>query len=220
MDQIELKVSPREVLGKKVRFLRRKGITPVHVFGHNVESLAVQTDTGQLQRVLAQAGKTSLINLTVDKSEKPRKVVVREIQKNPVSGELLHVDFYQVSMEEKITMEIPIVLVGEAPAAQSKDVIVTQELRTLDIECLPDDIPSRIEVDLSPLTEPDQEIRVKDIKLDTCIAVLNNPDVVVAKAATRKVEVEVEVAAPEAVTAPPTEEKPAEEEPKPKEKAG
>ncbi len=213
MNQIELQVSPRGVLGKKVRFLRRKGMTPVHLFGHNIESLALQTDTAGLQRILTQAGKTALINLTLDQSAKPRKVLVREVQREPVSGKLLHVDFYEVSMEEEIRMEIPIVLVGEAPALKLKENILSQELNTLDIECLPDCIPNRIEVDVSPLTEAGQEVRVKNITLDKGVKILNNPDVVIARVSVRKAEEEVRP--PEAVAAeaaaPEAEAKPAEE---------
>jgi large subunit ribosomal protein L25 len=216
MATIELKVNKREITGKKVRFLRGEGITPVHLFGHNVESLALQTETSQLQRVLTQAGKTKLIDLTLEKARKPRKVITREIQRNPLTGELLHVDFYEVSMEEKIRMEIPIVLVGESPALKIKDNILAHELHTLDIECLPDAIPSRIELDVSCLTEADQSIRVKDIVLGKEITVLNNPDVVAVRIGVRKIEEEVKP--PEAVEAeaaaaevPVTGEKPAEE---------
>lgn len=210
MNQIELKASDRAVLGKKVRFLRRQGIMPVHLFGHNVDSQALQTDSSSLQNVLAQAGKTRLINLTLEKDPKPRKVVVREIQKEPITGKLLHVDLYQVSMEEKITMEIPIVLVGESPALKAKDTILTQDLNSLDIECLPDAIPSRIEVDISRLTEAEQEIRVKDIQLGPGITILNNPEVVVVgtrMVAAEKVKApEAEAAVPEVIGVKPAEE--------------
>ncbi len=198
MTPIELKTKKRDVLGKKVRFLRREGLTPVHIFGHNIESLALQAETSLLQRVLTQAGKTKLIDLTVDRGRKPRKVITREIQKHPITRELLHVDFYEVSMEEKIRMEIPIILVGESPALKIKDNIMSKELDTLDIECLPDAIPSRIEVDISCLTEPEQAIRVKDIVLGKELTIVNNPDVVVVRISVRKVE---EVVAPVAEAA-------------------
>lgn len=185
MDQIELQATNREILGRKVRFLRRQGIIPVHLFGHNVESLALQCEAVQLQRVLAQAGKTRLINLKLDKAKRPRNVVVREIHRDPLNGELLHVDFYQVRMAEKIKVEIPIVLIGEAPALKSKDNTLFQELSNLTIECLPDQIPASVEVDLSSLTEAEQSIRVKDVILDKEITVLSDPELVVAKISAR-----------------------------------
>jgi len=213
MEHIELRVNSREVLGKKVRFLRRQGITPVHLFGHGIESAALQCNTGQLQHVLTQAGKTRLIGLRLDKAKKPRNVVVREIQRDPQTGELLHVDFYQVRMAEKIKVEVPIVLVGEAPALKDKGNMLMQELSRLTIECLPDEIPPTIELDLSPLTEAEQTIQVKDIMLGEGITVLDDPEYVVARISALPVEkveevvVEEEIEAPEAAPSPEEESK-------------
>jgi len=214
MDHIELSATPRDLLGRKVRFLRRQGITPTHLFGHNVESLALQCDTAQLMRVLAQTGQARLISLKLGKARKPRNVVVREIQRKPSTGELLHVDFYQVSMAEKIRVEVPIVPVGEAPALKSKEHFLMRELSSLSVECLPDEIPNSIELDLTSLTEAEQAIHVRDITLGKGITVLNHPEQLVVKIGTRPVEevVEEEVEAPAEARLPeekePTEESP------------
>ena len=189
MDQIELKVTNREILGKKVRFLRRQGITPTHIFGHGIKSLAVQCDTTELKRVMAEAGKTRLINLKLDNEKRPRTAVIREVQIEPRTGQSLHVDFYQVKMEEKVKVEVPIVLVGEAPALKSKDNMLLHELNTLEIDCLPAKIPNSIELDITSLTEPEQAIRVEDIELDKEITVLNEPEQIVARISLRHVEV-------------------------------
>lgn len=188
MDKIELKVANREILGKQVKHLRRQGITPVHVFGHGIESLALQCDTKELERVLSQAGQTRLVDLKLAREKKPRTVVVREFDRDWRRGELVHVDFYQVRMEEKIRLEIPVVLIGEAPALKSKTNMLDHALGTLTVECLPAKIPGSIEVDISYLAELDQAIRVKDIPLDKDITVLNNLDLVVAKISLRPVE--------------------------------
>ncbi len=201
MEQIELEVNHRETLGKKVRFLRRQGITPVHLFGHGIESVSLQCDTAQLRQVLAEAGHTRLINLQLANEKKPRTAVVREIQPGVRPGELLHVDFYQVKMEVAVKVEVPVVLIGEAPVLESKDNTVVQELDTLSVECLPAKIPESISIDLAPLTEPDQSIRVKDIELDNEITILNDPEVVLVRSARRRVEVVEEVAVAEEVEA-------------------
>jgi large subunit ribosomal protein L25 len=201
MDKIELKVVNREILGKKVKHLRRQGITPVHVFGHGIESLALQCDTKELERVLSQAGQTRLVNLKLAKEKKPRTVVVREFDRDWRRGQLVHVDFYQVRMEEKLRLEIPVVLIGEAPALKSKTNMLDHELGTLTVECLPAKIPNSFEVDISSLAELDQAIRVKDITLDKDITVLNNPDLVVAKISLRPVEKVEEKVVEEAVAA-------------------
>jgi large subunit ribosomal protein L25 len=201
MDKIELKVANREVLGKKVKHLRRQGITPVHLFGHGIESLALQCDTRELEQVLSQAGQTRLITLKLAKEKKPRTVVVREFDRDWRRGQLVHVDFYQVRMEEKIRLEVPVVLVGEAPALKSKANMLEHELGTLTVECLPAKIPDSLEVNISSLTEPDQSIRVKDVTLGEGITVLNNPDLVVAKISLRPVEKVEEKVVEEAVEA-------------------
>ena len=218
MDQIELDARNRELLGKKVRFLRRQGITPVHLFGHGIESKTLQCDTAELQQVLAEAGQTRLIGLKLDNEKRPRTAVVREVQIESQTDKLLHVDFYQVKMEEKVKVEVPVVLVGEAPALHLKENMLVRELNTLTVECLPAKIPTSAELDLSPLTEADQAMRVKDIELDEEVTVLNDPELVVARISIRHVEkveeavVEVEEEAVEAVEeAPSPEEGPKEE---------
>ena len=214
MDQIELEAAPREILGKKVRFLRRQGITPANLYGRGVESISLQCDTAKLIRVLVQAGQTKLIELKLSHEKRPRTVMVREMQREPGMGALLHVDFYQVQMAERVKVEVPIVLVGEAPALKSKENTLIHELNTLSVECLPAKIPANIELDLSVLTEPDQAIRVKDVELDEEVAVLNDPELVLVRISSRPLEKAEEVVAeaveaPEA--APPTAEKPKEQ---------
>jgi len=215
MKQTELVATTREVLGKKVRFLRRQGITPVHLFGHNVESVALQCDTAQLKSVLAQTGRTRLISLKVDEVKRPRNVVIREVQREPRTSELLHVDFYQVSMAEKIRVEVPIVSIGEAPALKSKDNFLLQELNSLSVECLPGEIPNRVDIDLTSLTEVGHAIHVSDITLDEGVSILTNPEQLVVRISVRHVvEVVEEVEeAGEEVEAPAEAQLPEEKEP-------
>ena len=195
MEQIELSAARRDVLGKKVRFLRRQGIMPVHVFGHGIESLALQCDTANLQRVLTQTGQTRIINLKIDGESTPRTVMVRETQQSILKGDLLHVDFYQVKMTEVIDVDVPIVLVGEAPALRNKENMLTQEFNTLSVQCLPANIPNSIEVDVTSLTEPDQAIRVRDIIPGEGVTILNDPEVMLARITVQREVEEV----PEAV---------------------
>jgi large subunit ribosomal protein L25 len=195
---MDLTAHTREIRGKKVKTLRRQGITPVHVFGHGIEPEALQCDTIDLQKVLAQAGSTGIVGLKIDKSRKKRNVMIREVQKEPRSGQLLHVDFYQIRMEEKLKVDVPIILTGEAPALKLKENFLSHELDSLSVECLPDDIPNHIEVDVSILEEADQSIYVEDIVLGKEITVLNNPDQLIAKINVRHVEREIEVEEAEA----------------------
>jgi large subunit ribosomal protein L25 len=197
---MELIANTRNIRGKKVRFLRRDGITPVHVFGHGIDPVAVQCDTIELQKILARAGKTSIIGLKLDKAKKLRNVMVREVQKEPRTGELLHVDLYQIRMEEKLKVAVPIKLVGEAPALKLKENFLSQELNTLTIDCLPDRIPNHIDVDLSGLAAADQTIHVQDVVLGEGITIMNHPEQLIVKISIRHIEKEIE-AAPAAAAA-------------------
>jgi large subunit ribosomal protein L25 len=216
MEDLTLQVAKRGVLGKKNRFLRRQGITPVHLFGHNIESQSLQCDTVQLKRIIAHAGATRLISLQIDGDKQPKSVFAREIQKDAVGKKLLHVDFYQVKKGEKMAVEVPIVLVGEAPAMKGKDRMLTHGITSLSIECLPDKVPPQIEVDISILEEVEQAITVKDIVLDPSITVEADPEQLVVKVTETFVEEEVaaeaEVEAPvgEAPEQPPAESVPEE----------
>ena len=192
MEKIELQAENRETLGKKVRFLRRQGVTPVHLFGHGIKSESLQCDTTLLRQVMAQAGKTNIINLKLDKGT-PRIVVVRHTQKDPQTGELLHVDFYQVRMDEKIQVEIPIILFGEPPALKLKENMIEQELHHLTVESLPDRTPPNVEIDVSSLAEKDQAIHVRDITLGEGVTILNDPEHIIVKVSRRHIETIEEV---------------------------
>lgn len=211
MEGLSLQASTRDVLGKKTRFLRRQGTTPTHLFGHGLESLALQCDTAKLQRLIARAGMTRLIALDVEGDKQPRSVFIREIQRDACNGELLHVDFYQVRRTEKIRVDVPIILVGEAPAMKEKGRILTHSLTSLSIECLPDKLPPQIEVDLSQLEEVGQGIYVRDIAFGPDITVFTDPDQMVVKVSEVRVEVEEVVAEAEVPAEEVAEEKPEEQ---------
>ena len=206
MAELILQAINRSVSGKKTRFLRRQGITPTHLFGHNLKSLALQCDTANLQRIVAQAGETRPVNLKIEGEKLPRMAFIREVQKNEITGQLLHVDFYQVKKTEKIKVDVPIVLVGEAPAMEEKGRTLTHGVTSLSIECLPGEVPPRIEVDLSHLEELEQPIHVRDIALSPDITVTTDPEQLVVKVSEARAVVE-EVIEEAAVTEEKVEEK-------------
>jgi large subunit ribosomal protein L25 len=200
MESIELETTRREMLGKEVRFLRRQGIMPVHLFGHGIESLALQCDATSLQHILSRAGQTRIINIKIHGERKPRPVVVRGVQREPVRGGLLHVDFFQVSMKERVKIDVPVILIGEAPILKSKDHMIVQEMNTLAVECLPASIPDSLELDVSSLSEPEQVLRVKDIEVDEDVTVQDDAEIVVVRVTLRQVaKIEEPVLAEEVV---------------------
>lgn len=181
MRKLELEVSKREIKGKKVRFLRRGGLIPCNIYGHGIDSMPVQVNSRLLSQVLSKAGGTDLITLKMKDSEVPGKVLIRDVQRNPMNGDPIHVDFYRVRMTEKLKAEVPLVFTGEAPAMKLKNVSLMHILTALHIEALPDDLPHNIEIDISGLAQAEDALHVKDIKISDKITVLTDPEQMIIK---------------------------------------
>lgn len=191
----ELEVRPREVLGKKVRALRRQGIIPGNIYGHNVASVAVQVPTEDLRHILRTSGRNDLVYLKLDGQE-ARPTFVRDIQRNPVTDAILHVDFLQISLKEKVRLEVPIHLTGTSPAVETFGGILVASLDRISVEALPTEVPSHIEIDVSVLETIDQSLHVRDLRLPQGVEVLTDPELVIAKVAPPAVE-KVEEVVPE-----------------------
>jgi large subunit ribosomal protein L25 len=191
--QIELAVEPRSTLGKKVKTLRRQGITPANIYGHGIPSEAVQVLTPDLARTIRAVGRNTMLQLHVAGEKKRRPVFVRSVQRDPITDEFLHIDFYQVSLKEKIRIEVPLVIVGEAPAVSVHQGILLQSVNVVTMEGLPGDLPPHLEVDVSGLEEIDDAVHLKDLEVSPDVTILAEPELVVAKvAAPRLVEEEEE----------------------------
>lgn len=176
----ELNVARREVLGKKVRRLRRQGLTPANIFGRALDSLAVQVSSDDLRHVLHSAGRNEIVYLRLDSGE-PRPTFVRDIQRHPLSDVILHVDFLQISLKDKVKLEVPLHLVGLAPAVDRHGGILVHGLDRVTVEALPAEVPSVIEVDVSGLEEIDQALHVSDLPVPEGVTILTDPEQVVAK---------------------------------------
>ncbi len=192
MNELMIQAKQRNVFGKKNKALRRQGQVPTHLFGHNVTSQALQCDAAALKKVVQHAGTTRLVNLNIEGENESRSVFIREIQRDVLGRQLLHVDFYQIKKGEKMHTEVPVVLVGEAPALKSKGRLLTHGISELSIECFPENVPPQVEVDISVLEEVDQEIFVKDIKLGDAVTILTEPDQLVVKVSEIYVKAEAE----------------------------
>src|SRR3989344_3130756 len=180
MEQVPLTAQKRTVLGRKVKQLRREGLIPAHVFGHKVKTTHVQVKATEFGKVFEKVGETGIIDLDVDKEKKP--VLVKNIQIHPVTDEPLHIDFYQVNLSEKVKVNVPLEITGESPAVEKKIGLLLTPISELEIEALPTDLPENIEVDISNLNEIDDEIKVKDLKVDRSkIEVLTDEELVVVQ---------------------------------------
>lgn len=181
MEEITLSAQPRTVIGKQVRRLRRSGVVPAVVYGHRTEPVALQIDERALRQVMQQAGGNQLIRLQVGDGATSRMVLIRDIQREPIKRRVLHVDLYEVIMTEKIRAEIPVAFVGASPVVKRGDGLLYHEIEAVEVECLPGDLIPHIEVDISPLTEIDQEIKVSDLQLGDKFAILSDPNSVLAR---------------------------------------
>jgi len=198
MEEIVLNAELRNIAGKKVKHLRREGYVPAVVYGHRTQPTSLRVQERALRQVLKEAGFNRLITLTVEGLDSPKRVLVRELQRDAISHSMLHVDFYEVVLTEKIRAELPIVLIGESRPVNSGEGLLFQGLDTIEVECLPGDLPPHIEVNLAELVAIDQAILVHDLKLSDAVKVLIEPEEVVVKILPpEKEEVEEVVAAEE-----------------------
>jgi len=181
MEKILLDCERRSITGKKVKHLRRLGYVPGIVYGHHKDPIALKVQERALRQALMRAGATRLITLTVKGIKGPKMVLVRDLQRDVISHAALHVDFYEVTMTERLQAEVPIILLGEPLPVTNGEGILFQSLDTLEVECLPGDLPPAIEVSLDQLTEIDQAILVRDLQLSEAVQVLADPDEVVVK---------------------------------------
>jgi large subunit ribosomal protein L25 len=194
---MQLKAATRDLLGKSSRRLHGQGKLAAVVYGHNTKPTALVLDRLEFQKVFLKSGRTHLVDLVVD--GRTDKVLVREIQTHPRRLGPIHVDFYQVNLEEKITVEVPVHLVGESAAVKRGDADILQPIHSLRVECLPSDIPEAFEVDMTPLEEIESEVRISDIKMPKGVTVLIDPEELVVKIIKkREMKVEEEVPTAEA----------------------
>jgi large subunit ribosomal protein L25 len=194
--RVELKVSPREVLGKKVKALRRTGVTPANIYGNKVESLAVQVPSVDLLHVLKTAGRNDIVYIQMDGGE-ARPTFVHDVQRNPITDTILHVDFLQIDLTKKIKIDVPLHLMGVPGAVDTYGGILVQNLDHVTVEALPIAVPSFIEVDVSGLAEIDESLHVSDLTLPEGVEMVSDSEQLVAKVAPPAVEKVEE--APEAV---------------------
>ncbi len=175
-----LNAEKRTVLGKKVKKLRKEGILPANVYGKDIKSTAVQVNYKDFEKVFKEAGETQLVYLILEKEEIP--VLIHNVQKDPVRDVFLHADFMKVNLKEKVVASVPIVGVGESPAEKQGIGTVVFYINELEVEALHTDIPEKIDVDISGLSEVDQSIVVSDLKIDnTKLEIKANPDEIVVK---------------------------------------
>jgi large subunit ribosomal protein L25 len=202
MEKVILKVQAREGKGKKVaKDLRKQGLIPAVVYRAGEEALSLQLPSGDMEKALqTKAGENVLIALKISGSAKAKDktVVIKEIQREPIKDQILHVDFNEISLTETLKVNVPLVSKGEAAGVKKDGGVLEHVVWELQIECLPTDIPEKVEVDVTNLNIGDA-VHIKDLTLPEGVKVLNDPELIVFIVKPPKVEApKEEVAAEEA----------------------
>ncbi len=180
--QSSLQVASRTTLGKRVKQLRRKGIIPANLYGRHLPSQPLQVDLYTLDRFMAGHRATHVVDLELEgRKGEVYNALIRHVARSPRTGKILHVDFLRVSMTEPVTVRVPVTLKGTAPAVTVEGGVLLHLLDTLEIECLPGDIPEALELDISTLEKIDDTLHVRDIPLPRGVTLLSEADEPVIK---------------------------------------
>ena len=188
MEKVVLKATKRDVVGKQVKALRREGILPAVIYGRHTDPININLDAHTAAIALAKVTSSSLVTIDVEGTLYP--TLVREKQRNFIKNTLLHVDFMAVSLTEKIRTKVRVHFVGISGAVKDFNAVMVHNLEQLEVECLPTDLPERIDLDISAMAKPGEGVRVREIKVPDSIRLLDDPDTMVAVATFAKVEEE------------------------------
>jgi len=191
MEKILLESKAREERGRKTNKGRKLGMVPAVVYGKKVESKSLWVNALDLSRLLKKFGESVIIDLKIDGKD-DRNVLIHELQKEVVSGKYLHIDFYQVNMTEKIEAEVHLEFIGESEAVKALGGSLVKSLDKIGVECLPADLPSHIDVDISAIKTFADHILVKDLKVSDKVKIDLEPETVVALVIPPRSEAEIE----------------------------
>lgn len=174
-----IEAAPRKVFGKKVKSLRKDGYLPVVIYGHNKETQALSVNELEFKKVYAETGHSTLLNVKIE-DHKPVKVLIHDVQQDPVRGSILHVDFYQVNLKEKLRTPVPLEFFGTSEAVEMLGGTIIEVKSEVEVECLPEDLIHNIQVDVSILKTFEDTIRVGDLKVPERSTIIDDADEVIA----------------------------------------
>jgi len=164
----------------KPRELRRQGLIPAIVYGNDYNNIKIALEKRAFMRLFKEAGTSNLIELEIE-GEKPVKTLIHETQIDSLNSGIIHIDFFKVNMKEKIHAEIPLKFVGESVAVIEHEGTLITPKTSIEVECLPSDLISELEVDISTLDDFEKDIRVSDLKISTGVEILDDAEEVIAR---------------------------------------
>ncbi|QQG47664.1 MAG: 50S ribosomal protein L25 [Candidatus Woesebacteria bacterium] len=196
MSTQKIKAENRKITGRKVKALRSQGILPANIFGKKIKSVAIQVDYKDFEKVYHEVGETGIIEIILAKKTLP--TLISNLQKDTVTGKIIHADFHSIDLKEKVTAKVPVEIKGESPAVKNGLGTAVQQLDEIEIEALPTDIPEKFVVDITSLENVDDGIYVKDIKFSKKIEVKEDLEkIVISVQPLQKEEVVVVAPKPE-----------------------
>ena len=175
MEVPKLAAKTRKIKKKKVQALRDKNFIPAVIYGQGIKNQSLEVEYLPFEKIYGEAGESSLIDLSIDEA-KPVKVLIQDVQKDHLSDKVTHIDFHQMKMTQKITADIKIEFVGEAPGVKEQGGILVKNVDELEVKCLPQDLVHEIKVDLAVLKNIDDIIYIKDLEIPENVEVLSSPD--------------------------------------------
>ena len=197
---IKLNAKLRKEVGRRTRALKEKGVIPAVVYGSGKENISIEVEYEAFRKLFEKVGESALVSLEIAGEKKERPVLIYEIQKDPVSGNFIHVDFYQASLKQEVEVTIPLIFEGVSLAVKDLGGTLLREIQELKVKALPQNLPHDIKVDISVLKTCDDEILIRDLKVPADVKIMKGLDEVVATAVpAQKVEEELAKAIEEKV---------------------
>jgi large subunit ribosomal protein L25 len=194
--QVKLEVKSRDK-GERAQQTRAEGYIPAVLYGAETDARNLKVVKNEFIRLYAQVGEANLVDLAID-GEDAVKVLIKDVQKDPVRDSIIHVDFYRVNMKNKIDVEIPLNFIGEARAVKELGGTLVKNMESIEVKCLPGNLIEKIDIDLSSLNTFDDYVRVKDVSLSSDFEIINHPEEVIVHVMAAEVEKEPEPKAEEA----------------------
>jgi len=179
---MNLEVQIRNEKRRRVKDLRRQGLIPAELYGKGIQNMHLAVKNKDFKNVFKEAGESSIINIVIsDKNKKEEiSVLIHDIQKDYLTDDIIHIDFYRVKMDEKVRIYVPLEFVGESPAVKNYGGILNKSMFEIEVEALPKDLPHNISVDISQIKELNQSIYIKDLSVPKNVKILFDPETVIA----------------------------------------
>ncbi len=176
MAHVNLLVKNRTIIGNKVKSIRRDNIIPAVIYGLNAEPRNLSIEKGLFRKVFKEAGKTNVIDLTLDDDKTKLACIIQDLDIHPVTGDIRHVDFLAVNLKQKVHASVPVVYIGESKAIKELGGVLNTTVSELEVHALPDEIPSEIEIDISKIENFNDIIKVQDLGINAKYEIDADPE--------------------------------------------